>query len=101
MCSPTSPRTAVFPGPGRSGDKDADEGAVEIDLATYSNGLPVFTVGDWLDGYAALVHQPDALDVQTEDTGELAEEMCPCCGGMPATELQADDDGDLDAPSTK
>jgi hypothetical protein len=83
-------------------DKDGEEGVVEIDdLAVYSDGRPVFTVVDWMDGYATIVHHPDSLQPQTEDTGELAEEMCPCCGGMPSTGQGADDDGDLDAPKTK
>ena len=33
-------------------DKDGEEGAVEIDWAVYSDGRPVFTVVDWMDGYA-------------------------------------------------
>jgi hypothetical protein len=82
-------------------DTDGEEGVVEIDLAVYSNGRPVFTVVDWMDGYATIVHRPDSLQPQTEDTGELAEEMCPCCGGMPSTGPGADDDGNLDAPKTK
>jgi hypothetical protein len=82
-------------------DKDDDEGAVTIDWAVYSNGRPVLTVVDWLDGYATIVHHPDSLQTQTEDAGELAEEMCPCCGGMPSAEPVVDDDGDFDAPSTK
>ena len=65
---------------------DGEEGAIEIDWAVYSDGRPVFTVVDWLDGYATIVFHPDLLQPETEDTGELAEEMCPCCGGMPCTE---------------
>jgi hypothetical protein len=82
-------------------DTDGEEGVIEIDLAVYSNGLPVFTVVDWLDGYATIVHHPHSLQPQTKDTGELAEELCPCCGGMPETASGSDDDGDLDARSTK
>jgi len=76
---------------------DGEEGAIEIDWAVYSDGRPVFTVVDWLDGYATIVHHPDLLQPETEDTGELAEEMCPCCGGMPCTEPGADDEGEGDA----
>ena len=72
---------------------------LEIDWAVYADGRAVFTVIDWMDGYATLVHHPDSLQHETEDTGELAEEMCPSCGGMPSTEPGADDDGDVGAPS--
>jgi hypothetical protein len=82
-------------------DNDGEEGAVEINWAVYSDGRPAFTVVDWMDGYATIVHHPDSLHPQTEDTGGLAEETCPCCGGMPSTGPGADDDGDLDAPKTK
>lgn len=82
------------------GEDDEDE-AIEIDWAVYSNGRPVFTVVDWLDGYATIVHHPDSLPHRTEDSGELAEERCPCCGRMPSTGTEADDDGDHDAPNTK
>jgi hypothetical protein len=81
-------------------DEDDEETAVTIDLAVYSDGRPVLTVVDWLDGYATIVHHPDSLRPEIEDTGELAEEMCPGCGGMPCTEPGAEDDGDLDALST-
>ena len=33
-------------------DQDGEESSYEIDLAVYSYGRPVFTVVDWLDGYA-------------------------------------------------
>lgn len=75
-------------------------GPPKIDWAVYSDGRPVLTVVDWLDGYATIVHHPDPLRPEIEDTGELAEEMCPGCGGMPCTEPGAEDDGDLDALST-
>jgi hypothetical protein len=67
-----------------SDEEDGEEIAVDIDLAVYSDGRPVFTVVDWFDGYATLVHHPDSLQPES-DTGELAEEKCPCCGGMPET----------------
>jgi hypothetical protein len=82
-------------------DKDGEEEAFEIDLAVYSNGRPVFNVIDWGDGYASLVHHPHSLQPETEDTGELAEEMCPRCGGMPETASGPDDGGDLGAPNAK
>lgn len=82
-------------------DTDSDEYEVEIDLATYSNGQPVFTVVDWLDGYATIVHHPDSQQTQGEDEGELAAEVCPCCGGMPSAGRLADDDGNLGVPNTK
>ena len=80
---------------------DGEEGAIEIDWAVYSDGRPVFTVVDWLDGYATIVHHPNSLQPETDDTGELAEERCPCCGGMPEPASGPDDGGDLDAPGTK
>lgn len=79
---------------------DGEEGAIEIDWAVYSDGRPVFTVVDWMDGYATIVHHPDLLQPETEDTGELAEEMCPCCGGISCTEPGADDEGQ-DAPDAR
>src|SRR6478752_7696569 len=33
---------------------DGEEGAIEIDWAVYSDGRPVFTMVDWLDGYATI-----------------------------------------------
>ena len=80
---------------------DGEEGAIEIDWAVYSDGRPVFTVVDWLHGYATIVHHPDLLQPETEDTEELAKEMCPCCGGMPYTEPGADDEGEGDAPDAR
>jgi len=50
---------------------DGEEGAIEIDWAVYSDGRPVFTVVDWLDGYATIVHHPDLLQPETEDTRQL------------------------------
>jgi hypothetical protein len=82
-------------------DQDGEESSYEIDLAVYSYGRPVFTVVDWLDGYATIVHHPNSLQPETDDTGELAEERCPCCGGMPEPASGPDDGGDLDAPGTK
>ena len=76
--------------------EDGDEGVVEINWAVYSDGRPVFTVVDWMDGYATIVHPPDSVKRDTEDNRELAVEMCPCCGGMPSTGLGADEDGALD-----
>lgn len=70
-------------------EKGSQEGAVTIDWAVYSDGRPVFTVVDWLDGYATIVHHPDSLRPGTEDIGELTEEMCPGCGGMPCTGLNS------------
>jgi hypothetical protein len=78
-----------------------EDSSFEIDLAVYSDGRPVFSVIDGSDGYATLVHRPDSLQDQTDDTGELAEEMCPCCGGMPETASGPGDDGGFDAPNMK
>jgi hypothetical protein len=61
----------------------------------YSDGR--LTVVDWMDGYATIVLHPDGLQPES-GANELAEEMCPCCGGMPETASGPDDDGDLDAP---
>ena len=76
-------------------DKDGEDGVVAIDLAVYSNGQPVFTVVDWLDGYATLVHHPDGLQSDS-DSGELQAALCPCCEGMPQA---AGDGGEDDAPT--
>jgi hypothetical protein len=78
-----------------SDDADSGEQTIEIDLGTYSNGKPVFTVVDWMDGYATIVHRPDGLQPES-DTGALAKEVCPCCGGMPETASGRDDDGERD-----
>jgi hypothetical protein len=71
-------------------DKDGEGGRFEIDLRVYSDGQPVFTVVDWLDGYATLVHHPDGLKPDG-DSGELHEELCPCCGGMPQSASDGED----------
>ncbi len=49
------------------------------DQDTYSDGRPVTTTISWGDGYATLVHPPDALDNRESATGteELAEEIWP------------------------
>jgi hypothetical protein len=75
-------------------DKDGEDAVVDIDLAVYSDGQPVFTIVDWLDGYATLVHHPDGLKPEG-DRGELHEELCPCCGGMP----QSESDGEAQPPT--
>jgi hypothetical protein len=80
-------------------DEDGEVGRVVIDLAVYADGRPVFTVVDWLDGYSTIVRHPDGLPEGA--TSELAEERCPCCGGMPRTASGPDDDGGADAPNAK
>ena len=79
-------------------EKDGEEGTFTVDLATYSDGQPAFTPVDWMDGYATIVHHPDGLQPEG-DTGELAEERCPCCGEMPSTGSGVGDDGDLGTPN--
>jgi hypothetical protein len=98
-------RTAVVVGTAVTSELEdldgQDDQVIEVNTAVYSDGRPVFTAVDWIDGYATIVHHPDSLQRQTEDPGELAEEICPCCGGMPSTEPGPDDDADHDAPKTK
>jgi hypothetical protein len=79
---------------------DQKDGAFTVGWMTYSDGRPTITVVAWLDGYATIVHHPDGLQLEN-DTGELAEERCPCCGGKPETASRPDDDGGHDAPSAK
>jgi hypothetical protein len=60
-------------------DDDDEEGMVmEIDFGVYSDGQPVFTIVDWYDAFATVVHHPDSLQPASPDEGESKPEHWPC-----------------------
>jgi hypothetical protein len=61
-----------------TGCDDQGDAVMEIDFGVYADGQPVFTIVDWYEGFATVVHHPESPKLAGRDEGELKPEHWPC-----------------------